>query len=64
MDRFCVAYNKRGGRAEALRVEGEPYDFVRSNAECAEAKRAVARMIEFIHECKARAGRAASGSAA
>jgi acetyl esterase/lipase len=64
MDRFCTAYRKRGGRVEALLVEGEPYDFVRSNAECAEAKRAVKRMIEFIYECQARADRATSGSAA
>jgi acetyl esterase len=64
MDRFCAAYRKRGGRAEALLVEGEPYDFIRSNAECAEAKWAVKRMTEFIHECKARADRAPiSGSA-
>jgi acetyl esterase/lipase len=65
MDRFCAAYRKRGGRAEALLVEGEPYDFVRSNAECPEAKRAKTRMLEFIHECKARADRAPTrGSAA
>jgi|GraSoiStandDraft_4_1057263.scaffolds.fasta_scaffold28092_3 acetyl esterase len=64
MDRFCAAYRKRGGQAEALLVEGEPYDFVRSKAECAEAKRAIKRMLEFIHECKARADRApTSGSA-
>jgi hypothetical protein len=65
MDRFCAAYRKRGGRAEPLLVEGEPYDFIRSKAECAEAKRAIQRIVEFIHEHKARADRApTSGSAA
>jgi acetyl esterase/lipase len=58
MDRFCAAYRKRGGRVEALLVEGEPYDFVRSKAECDEARRAITRIVEFIHECKARADRA------
>ena len=59
MDRFCDAYNKRA-RAEPLLVEGEPYDFVRSNPECAEAGRARKRIIEFVHECKARADRAST----
>ena len=63
MDRFCDAYRKAGGHAEVVMVEGEPYDLVRSDPECSEAKRAVKRMIEFIHECKARADRAStSGS--
>ncbi len=53
MDRFCAAYRKRGGRVEAVLVEGSPYDFIRTDPECAEAKRAMRRMIEFVHECKA-----------
>jgi acetyl esterase/lipase len=65
MDRFCAAYRKRGGRAEALLLEGEPYDFLRSKADSGEAKRAINRMIEFIHEHAARAELApTSGSAA
>ena len=64
MDRFCEAYRKRGGRVEALLIEGEPYDLVRTKAECGEAKRAVKRIIEFIHERKAHVDLAtASGSA-
>jgi acetyl esterase len=55
MDRFCVAYRKAGGRVEAVLVEGEPYDLVRSAPESSEAKRAVRRIIDFIHESKARA---------
>ena len=53
MDRFCAAYLKRGGRVETVLVEGSPYDFIRTDPECAEAKRATKSMIEFIHECKA-----------
>ncbi|HEX3970104.1 MAG TPA: alpha/beta hydrolase [Stellaceae bacterium] len=56
MDRFCVAYRARGGKVEELLVEGEPYDLVRVKADSAEAKRAMNRMIEFVYECKARAG--------
>jgi len=59
MDQFCDAYRERGGRAETVLVEGEPYDFVRSVPDCAEARRAVKRMIEFIHECKAGADHSA-----
>jgi hypothetical protein len=51
MDRFCAAYPKAGGRVEALLVEGEPYDFVRSQPEAPEAKRALQRIVDFIHEC-------------
>ena len=51
MDRFLAAYGKAGGRAEAVMVEGEPYDFVRTDADCAQAKRARKHMIEFIHAC-------------
>jgi acetyl esterase/lipase len=50
MDRFCENYNKLGGTAEALMIEGEPYDFLRSQPESAEAKRAIKRMTDFIHE--------------
>ena len=57
MDRFCKAYGKRGGRAEVVLVEGEPYDLVRSDPEGAEAKRAIKRIIEFIHECTMHADR-------
>jgi len=49
MDRFCAAYRKRGGHVETLPVEGEPYDLVRVEPESSEAKRAMMRMIEFIH---------------
>jgi acetyl esterase len=55
MDRFCDAYRKRGARAEPLLIEGEPYDFLRSRPEYPEARRAMKRIIAFIHECKARA---------
>ncbi|HEX9464882.1 MAG TPA: alpha/beta hydrolase [Alphaproteobacteria bacterium] len=57
MDRFCAAYQKAGGWLETVLVEGEPYDLVRSDAGSSEAKRAVKRIIEFIHECKGRAVR-------
>jgi acetyl esterase len=50
MDRFCAAYRKAGGRVEAVLVEGEPYDLVRSDPECSEAKRAISRIIGFIRE--------------
>jgi hypothetical protein len=55
MDRFCDAYRKRGARAEPLLIEGEPYDFLRTRPEYEEAKRAMKRIIAFIHACKARA---------
>ena len=58
MDRFCAAYRKRGGRAEAVLVEGSPYDFIRTDPECDEAKRAMKRMIEFVHECTTQADHA------
>ena len=59
MDRFCDAYSKDGARAEPLLIEGEPYDFVRTvKPDCAEAKRAMKRIIEFIHERTTRADRA------
>ncbi|HWG06898.1 MAG TPA: alpha/beta hydrolase [Beijerinckiaceae bacterium] len=54
MDRFCVAYRKKDGHVETVLVEGEPDDLVRTAPESAEAKRAMKRMIEFIHESKAR----------
>jgi acetyl esterase len=54
MDRFCQSYRKRGAFAEPLMIEGEPYDFLRTQPESAEAKRAMKRMIDFIHECKTR----------
>ena len=56
MDRFCAAYRKRDGKVETLLVEGEPYDLVRVKADSSEAKRAMKRMIEFVHECRARTG--------
>ncbi len=56
MDRFCAAYRKRGGRVETVLVEGEPYDLVRVKADSAEARRAMKRMIEFVHEASARGG--------
>ena len=60
MDRFCDDYNKKGARAEPLLIEGEPYDFLRTQPESAEAKRAMTRIIEFIHECTTRADRAST----
>jgi len=56
MARFVAAYRARGGKVEELLVEGEPYDLVRVKADSSEAKRAMTRMIEFVHECKARVG--------
>lgn len=50
MDRFCELYRRAGGTVETVLVEGEPYDLVRSKADSSEAKRAVTRIIEFIHE--------------
>jgi acetyl esterase len=50
MDRFCAAYGKAGGALEAVLVEGEPYDLVRSRTDSSESKRAIRRIIEFIHE--------------
>lgn len=50
MDRFCASYNKRGGSAEPLMIEGEPYDFLRHQLDSAESKRAIKRIIDFIHE--------------
>jgi acetyl esterase len=51
MERFCAAYQKTGGHVEAVLLDGEPYDLVRSNPESSESKRAMKRIIEFIHEC-------------
>jgi acetyl esterase len=56
MDRFCAAYRKRGGRVETVLVEGEPYDLVRVKPESSEARRAMKRMIEFVHETRERVG--------
>ena len=50
METFCEAYNRRGGYAEPLLIEGEPYDFLRTDPESSEAKRAMKRIIEFVHE--------------
>jgi hypothetical protein len=50
MERFVAAYNKRGGYAEPLLIEGDPYDFLRTKPDTPEARRAMKRMIEFIHE--------------
>jgi hypothetical protein len=53
MDRFCAAYGNAGGRVEAVLLDGEPYDLVRSRPESSEAQRAMRRIIEFIHDPKA-----------
>ncbi len=58
MVRFCESYNKLGAYAEPLMIEGEPYDFLRTQPESAEAMRAMKRIIDFIHESGARAERA------
>lgn len=57
MDRFCTAYLNRGGRAEPLLIDGSPYDFLRTAPEDPEAKRAMSRIIEFVHECTTRTER-------
>jgi acetyl esterase len=56
MDRFCAAYRERGGNVETVLVEGEPYDLVRVKPDSPEARRAMKRMTDFIHEAKARVG--------
>ena len=50
MDRFCDGYRKAGGNVEALLLEGEPYDLVRTKPQSESARRAVKRMVDFIRE--------------
>ena len=50
MDRFCAAYRKAGGHVEAVLVEGEPYDAVRTNPQSPHSRAAVKRMTDFILE--------------
>ena len=50
MDRFCAAYRKAGGHVEAVLVEGEPYDAVRTNPQSPHSRAAVKRMSDFILE--------------
>jgi acetyl esterase/lipase len=52
MDRFCAAYSRAGGHIEKMLLEGEPYDFMRSQVDSAETLRARRRIIEFIHASK------------
>ena len=50
LDRFVAQYGKAGGQVELELVEGEAEGFITRNPASPAARRAVERIIEFVHK--------------